>query len=175
LSSRRHRTNAWSHFTPTPRRRLIQTDSLQRKDAAVTQPTQKPVTDDAATPSVTLRDAALYLSRHAWIQGDYYGDSPDLAVFPAACVVGAIRIAVCGRPVPLVSRFDNSAPARQIGHAVLALAEYLGLTFDTDDDASVLTDALTGWNDSNDQTCSQVIADLNGAAATWDRFHGGAL
>jgi hypothetical protein len=141
----------------------------------VSHPTQKPVTDDTATPARTLRDAALYLSRHAWIQGNYYGDSVDPAGFRAACVVGAIRIAVCGRPVPFVSRVDNSAPARQIGHAVLALAEYLGLSFHTDDDASILTDVLADWNDSNDQTAAQVIADLNGAAATWDRFHGGAL
>ena len=36
------------------------------------QPTQTPVTDATVTPARTLRAAARYLTRHGWIQGNYY-------------------------------------------------------------------------------------------------------
>ena len=64
-------------------------------------PTQNPAAQASTTPADTLRRAGRYLTRHGWIQGDYYAtdlETDDIAgPFPPACAAGAIAMAICGR------------------------------------------------------------------------------
>ena len=59
-----------------------------------------------AATARTLRDAALYLTRHGWVQGAQY-DQTAVCFTPAACLVGAIGMVCYGGPV--------EAPAQHFG------------------------------------------------------------
>jgi hypothetical protein len=139
--------------------------------------TQPTVTGVEPTPAQTLRDAALYLERHGWIQGELYGD--HIAVIPPACAVGAIRCALFGSPI-VTATYEQTTQADPI---VGVLAHHL---HDTGNDTPPDTDEwgptpwdspnaiITDWNDASGRTADEVIATLRAVADQWDRIHGGA-
>jgi hypothetical protein len=139
------------------------------------QPTQNQVTDPAVTPAQTLRDAGRYLYRHGWHQGDLFTD-PEQPT-PAACAVGAIRMAVLGSPVVAA---EDARPdrLRAFGDAVAVLADHLNEFYLDQDLSEVLVEddpeqVVIGWNDQPCRIASHVIAAFHGAADEWDRIHPG--
>ena len=118
------------------------------------------------TPAVTLRQAALYLTRHGWVQGAYY-DLAATVFTPAACTVGAIGMVCYGGPVdaPALNYADDAWP--DFNEAVGYLEDYLGDTLTADLD-------VYEFNDTKGRTASDVIGALNAAAHMWDRTIGGA-
>ena len=125
------------------------------------------------TPAVTLRGAGLYLVRHGWCQGDMYAD-PE-AAFPAACALGAIRMAVFGTPAITVDPGGAYACASAVG----VLADHLVRRLDVADPSDALTSRLgigleqivADWNDDPARIASHVIAAMYAAADEWDRAH----
>jgi hypothetical protein len=125
-------------------------------------------TDDRSvvTPATILRGAALYLTRHGWIQNDYYADITQ--PFPAACVTGAIAMAAYGRTTPYPSH-TNAPGVRDYRRAVDVLTDYLDCEahgpYDPDSDIVL----PFSWNDATDRTAEQVISTLHAAAEQYDR------
>ncbi len=134
--------------------------------------TQNPVSEVEQTPADHLRHAALYLTRYGWTQLDFYSWSDqDEVLLPSACLVGAIRVAVCGRAC---SSADTNSQDREIRAAMYLIAEHLGLGPDNECDAVDVEAAeiearLAGWNDKEERTCEQVLAELTAAADAYDR------
>jgi hypothetical protein len=134
--------------------------------------------DTGTTPADLLRGAALYLTRHGWLQGDFF-DLLAEANFPPACSLGAINIAAHGRPI-LGS--DNGADDELTDNAIRAvrvLAAYLYPEYESVDNFAYKVSAIdivSGWNDDDDRTLAEVIETLTDAADDWDRAHitGGA-
>jgi hypothetical protein len=127
-------------------------------------PTQHPdaTTVGGTSPARTLRDAALYLSRHGWCQYAYY-TMPAPTPTPPACAVGAIAVVCYGEPVdPVV--FDDEPEWVDFDTAVTAADHHLTVTVGTD---------LYSFNDSPHRTAGQVIAALYAAADAFDEAHGG--
>src|SRR5687767_15005293 len=101
-------------------------------------PTQNPVPTDIAQPSPDsdwspadlLRSAVAYLDRYGWTQRDFFTPRAD-SPFPAACLVGAVRIAVTGKPaMDIYGTLDGDcdpATRRTIGAALWAVADHLGI------------------------------------------------
>ena len=140
-------------------------------------PTRKPATsvpeppERVETPAGVLRHAALYLTRYGWTQRDFYTYAHGDELLPSACLVGAIRAAVCGKPCRST---DTNSQAREIRAAEFLIADHLGLGPDTDIeaadmDAGDIEDRLTGWNDETGRTPVQVITELVAAADAYDR------
>ena len=144
-------------------------------------PTQEQVTVATVPPAKTLRDAALYLLRFGWCQGDMFAD-PDQPT-PPACALGALHMAVFGT-TNVVCALDCPNQIAAYDHAVAVLADHLilshGALSDIDPaDPEGMTEydpaQLVGdWNDHSVRIASHVIAALYGAAGEWDRLHGGA-
>jgi hypothetical protein len=119
------------------------------------------------TPADSLRVAATYIDAHGWAQGGLF--NPDGGLFPAACVAGAIRVAVYGYP--------NSDPVLlgklgwHVDMAMSALADYLG-TADHDDSLfdwlDKATNAVHTWNDQTVQDETEVVRTLREAANHYD-------
>src|SRR5688572_3940603 len=82
----------------------------------------QPVEADPS-PAQTLRDAAVYLARCGWTQGEMF-DNPERPT-PAACVFGAIRMAVCGGPLETYT----DGQAAQVGFAVRVFARHLDTVY----------------------------------------------
>jgi hypothetical protein len=127
------------------------------------------------SPALTLRCAGLYLIRHGWHQGDMFAD-PDQPT-PAACALGAIRMAVIGSPVVDADLLHPDA-VEEFGQAVAAFADHLELSYgvsDLTDVASALDweaeQVIAGWNDDGTRIASHVIAAMHGAADEWERTH----
>jgi hypothetical protein len=76
------------------------------------------------TAAQVLRDAALYLERHGWIQGAYY-DATSQTFTPAACMVGAIGMACYGGPVDAPAQHFDDPGFLDFEEAVLHLDRYL--------------------------------------------------
>ncbi len=131
-------------------------------------PTQKQADPVVVTPADTLRNAAAYLERHGWVQGDYYFN-PDGDFMPAACVLGAIGMSTHGTQL---DHPDDSglATADDYWSARSALHGHLTQTGEIADES----ESTAQWNDRHGQTLEAVIASLNAAADGWDRIHGGA-
>jgi hypothetical protein len=143
--------------------------------------TQKLVADPV-TPARVLRDAARYLLRHGWHQGDLFADLDRFEagelLMPPACALGAIHVSVLGIPAP-----GEWAPetAAVFGAAVAALADHLILCQDgvvahvgdvLDSDSQYMWEGLIGdWNDAPERIIGHVVAALFGAADEWDRLH----
>jgi hypothetical protein len=145
------------------------------------QPTQHPVIAEAVTPASILRAAGGYLHHYGWNQGDLF-DNPDRPT-PAACALGAIRMAVMGTPQVWTEHLRTDVLAA-FDRAVGVLADHLvnaygvepvettcctGVVFPAD-----LEQTVSRWNDHPTRIASHVIAALNGAADDWDRIHGSA-
>jgi hypothetical protein len=140
-----------------------------------------PGTDTTATPSRTLRNAALYLTRHGWVTGRWFADTDGW--LPAANVLGAIAMAAIGRPVREPYRHESADIYYRV-HGSLSIVE-CGCDFCTartvlelfltdyfrgpavDLSLYELTDAAC-WNDEPDQTCHGVVAMLEAAAYRWE-------
>jgi Ser/Thr protein kinase RdoA (MazF antagonist) len=124
----------------------------------------------AITPAVTLRAAALYLTRYGWIQGRYYARPAAPTLTPAACALGAIGMAAYGQPLdePQLDRHPNWP---DFIRAEYALREYLDLIPYRDDDPA--ESSVHEWNDAPGRTVGEVIAALNAAADAWDATHWG--
>lgn len=134
-------------------------------------PTHRPVDLDPTTAR-TLRDAAIYLRRHGWTQGQLF--TALNVPTPAACAIGAVRIVVCGAADGIY--IDDQAA--QVGAALRAFASYLDDAYYAwgHNDAGELAcpdDVVGDWNDDDDRTADQVITALDDAADFWDRRHPG--
>ena len=136
-------------------------------------------TSNPMSPAALLRGAALYLTRHGWVQGQFF----DLMVedrFPPACSLGAINICAHGRPI-LCS--DDTAEDPNTDAAIGAmrvLAAHLCPEYTETVDvfaymASAI-DIVSGWNDDDERTYAEVIETLTDAAHDWETAHptGGA-
>jgi hypothetical protein len=140
------------------------------------QPTQTPVTDEpAVTPAHTLRASAGYLLHYGWLQDDMF-DNPELPT-PAACALGAIRMAVIGTPdvwaehiTPCVLGAFDAAVRVLADHVMQVYTDPL-IRPDDDVDQDDLEQVIIRFNDDQDRIASHVIAALNGAADDWDRIH----
>jgi hypothetical protein len=137
--------------------------------------TQPEVAADAVTPAATLRSAADYLVRHGWWQGDLYAD-PDQPT-PAACALGAIRMAVLGTPEVTADRRPRLLAVFDQAVGVFAdhLVDSYGVEPATVRSEAVFTgdleQVISRWNDDTHRNASHVIAALGGAANQWDRTH----
>ena len=142
----------------------------------MTNPTHESVTDTTVTPSKVLRDAAAYLLRLGWCQGDMFADPDQLA--PPACALGAIHMALFYTPDPVTAE-DFPEDVAAYGHAVAVFADHLilsgeALSYPDPADPEGMTEfdpaELVGdWNDDQNRIASHVIAALHGAADEWDR------
>jgi hypothetical protein len=125
-----------------------------------------------AEVSRAWRDAALYLERHGWTQRALYrhhdGDNPD--PMPAACAIGALGIAIYGRPLDDVHNADH--PDADLFLWVEGLFDdYLDLGgyLTTESSRDVL--GIPDWNDHPGRTAADVIDLLRTAADEWDTYY----
>jgi hypothetical protein len=148
------------------------------------QPTQNQVTDPSVTtqpvnPASVLRAAGGYLRHFGWYQGDLFAD-PEQPT-PAACALGAIRMAVIGTP-EVRAEHARAQMLTAFDQAVGVFADHLVNAYGIDpvqDPAFGNNVVFTGdleqvvirWNDDQHRIASHVIAALNGAADEWDRVH----
>jgi hypothetical protein len=107
-----------------------------------------------------LRDAATYLDRHGWTQSTFY-TYRDAETMPAACALGAIRMAVYGYPVDCSQRLADPSSLRLTLAAIRLLAEHIGVEIDPDDLDPV--DEIAHWNDSSDRTRFDVVEAMRNA------------
>jgi hypothetical protein len=137
-----------------------------------------PDLDAGMTPADLLRGAALYLTRHGWVQGDFF-DLLHEANFPPACSLGAINICAHGRPILGSDDTAEDALTDAAIRAMRVLAAYLDPEYGTVENpifkASAI-DIVSGWNDHEGRTLTEVVETLNDAAGDYDRAHpaGGA-
>jgi len=122
------------------------------------------------TPADILRGAARYIQLHGWHQGNFY--PLDHGPFPPACAAGAIRVAVCGRPVRYLENLDHHEQ-----RLVTRTEQFLAAHLDPDRTPEVLGgpfSVIGDWNDLDWRNSTEVIDTLTDAAGEWDRIHGGA-
>jgi len=149
------------------------------------QPTHNTVTNsevayEPVTPASVLRAAGGYLHHFGWHQDDLFND-PDQPT-PAACPLGAIRMAVIGTP-EVRAEHNRTGVLAAFDRAVGVFADHLVNTYGVDPVGGVtaacagvvftgdLEQTVIRWNDHPDRIASHVIAALNGAADEWDRIH----
>jgi hypothetical protein len=121
------------------------------------------------TPADTLRHAALYLTRHGWIQDDYLASVPDATnPFPPACAYGAIAAAANGTPVT-APRQQQGETRRAFALALDVFDGYLTEQLGPDQDGNEQSGAE--WNDDDGRTATEVIAALNAAADRYEHTH----
>lgn len=114
------------------------------------------------TPADVLRGAALYLGRHGWHQGAMFASFVNPT--PAACLLGAIRMAACGGTE--VDYTDVSAVlADQAVYELATLLRRRGLVGDDDE-------VVSAFNDHHAITKADAIVALEAAARQWDSTHG---
>jgi hypothetical protein len=122
------------------------------------------------TPAEVLTRSADYLAAHGWVRNAMY-DLCDDSRTPAACTVGAIRVAVFGRPIYNDLDFDDYQP----GEPIKALADLVITTEhvliqllpdkpETHPECSAM-DRIAVWNDWPGRTAQDVIRALILAAA----------
>jgi hypothetical protein len=111
------------------------------------------------TAAQVLRDAALYLERHAWIQGAYY-DATSQTFTPAACMVGAIGMVCYGGPVEAPAQHFDDPGFLDFEEAVLHLDRYL-LVMDGSESYE--------FNDAKGRTTEDVTRVLRQAASVTRR------
>jgi hypothetical protein len=122
------------------------------------------------TPAELLRGAALYLTRHGWLQGDFF-DLLDQAAFPPACAMGAINICAHGRPILGSDDGADDAHTDAAITAMRVLAASLDVDYASGDTSVSAIDIVSGWNDDHSRTLDEVITALTDAADDWDRTH----
>jgi hypothetical protein len=110
----------------------------------------------STTAAQVLRNAALYLERHGWIQGAYY-DATSQVFTPAACMVGAIGMVCYGGPVDAPAQHFDDPGFLDFEEAVLHLDRYLLV-----EDGSESYE----FNDARGRTVADVLHALRQAADT---------
>lgn len=132
------------------------------------QPTQKQPT--VTNPAEVLTRSADYLVAHGWVRNAMY-DLCDDSLTPPACAVGAIRVAVFGRPVYNDLDFDEHTPdepIKALAELVLEVEHILLMLLpnkpETHPECSVM-DRIAVWNDWPGRTADEVILALRHAAA----------
>ncbi|MFC0528203.1 DUF6197 family protein [Phytohabitans kaempferiae] len=135
----------------------------------MTTPVLTPVPADA-NPAVVLRAAADYIDQHGWLKGALYPEGYTSC--PPACVTGAIRIVVCGRPSPDAKDRSKNQTTR-ILVAERVFAAHLGHTFDPDQTRRIRL-AIETWNDRAWRSVIDVTNELRAAATAYDDTNGGA-
>ena len=138
------------------------------------QSTQHPATlpgDNASGSAATLRHAAAYLRRYGWTQYCYYRYTLDTAAtgtFPQACVAGAIRCAVLGRPIEnlldVIGTFWNDEEQEAIWAAEDLLADLINP--DRTPGAFEPGELIHDWNDAPGRTLADVLDTLETAHDT---------
>ncbi len=136
-------------------------------------PTQKPVTGPDLSPDKVLRCAAIYLQRHGWHQGDMF--ATDNTPTPAACVQGAVKMAICGNPSAIYTPEQGAL----FDHTMAVLADQLDEPDFTDADIDGAMPSPGGivadWNDQHGRTIGQVLTVLTTTADAYTcRHQGGA-
>lgn len=151
-------------------------------------PTQNPpvivVFDDVAlmmgeiSPADVLRCAAIYIRLHGWYQDQFFGDewatTRPLLTTPPACAIGAITMAVFGRPACNYShdnvnwRLYRRATGAFDDYLTLTYPELLGASDDEDDVGYVRGDC---WNDDPGRTADEVTTALDAAADYYESTH----
>lgn len=129
-------------------------------------PTQNLAVDTTATPARTLRDAALYLTRHGWVQGAYY-DATGGSFLPPACWVGAIGMVCYGGPVDAPAQNFDDPGFGDFEAAVAYLEYFLRARGLVDEEYGTAYD----YNDAKDRAKAQVLFTLHVAADRWDADH----
>lgn len=128
-------------------------------------PTQEPATTAPAgpetTPADTLRAAASYLQRHGWTYGTRYELPAPAATYPAADIIGALRIAVAGHPVG--DSYTSPEQAQHVGRAIGVLARFLDLH------TVPAIEGIDDWNDSVPASTGEVITALRDAARWYEQ------
>ena len=135
---------------------------------------------DQPTPATVLRQAAMYVWRYGWTFDGFYhrhDADEDFVAFPPACMAGAIRCVVFGRPVD--SLYDEIIDPDHTEHARLITAAQIALADEVDPEWSVESpctdkdvcalEVISDWNDVEDRTISDVLIALYSAADEWDR------
>jgi hypothetical protein len=142
-------------------------------------PTQQPtreLVDRSSTPAAVLRHAAIYLWRYGWTQAAFYMQ-PDPEIshpFPPACMIGAIRAAVFGKPMEdlyttsggVIDDPHQAELLEQVRAAQLVLAAEVDPDFDPDESGTF--DVIADWNDTENRTIADVLIALYAAADQWD-------
>ncbi len=129
--------------------------------------------DTGATPAELLRAAAVYLTRHGWVQGDFF-DLLSEAAFPPACSLGAINICAHGRPILGSDDTADDVHTDAAIRAMRVLAAYLDPDYGTIDEPTLSVsaiDVVSGWNDYDGRTLDEVVECLTDAADDYDRVH----
>ena len=116
-------------------------------------PTQNP-TLTGRSIARTLRDTALYLTRHGWCQGAYY-DATGGSFTPPACLVGALGIVCYGGPVDAPALNDADPGFADFDEAVTFLGRFLGVRHRSD---------VYSFNDAHGRTKDDVLRALELAA-----------
>ena len=108
-----------------------------------------------STPTIAdvLDEAAAVIRRNGWHQGYFFrGRDHGRPENCAVCTMGAINIAIFGKPV--VSDLQQTAEQSQLGHdSYVAVEQFVNTAM-----------GLGGWNDESDRTVEEVLAALEGAA-----------
>ncbi|MFI6232000.1 hypothetical protein ACIBD9_00395 [Micromonospora sp. NPDC050784] len=144
-------------------------------------PTQKQPTTPGAladlTPADILRCAARYLEIRGWTQGDPY-ELAENPAFPPACTLGAIAMAVYGRPVAIEDRYCGDGAAVNLWDTTaICLADFLrqgGHSTEPHFDSPVsdsYTVIVADWNDDASQTLADVLDILRACADDYDWTH----
>jgi hypothetical protein len=140
-------------------------------------PTSTPAAD--VTPADILRNAARYLHRYGWTQGDFFNTTlTGGPAFPPACATGAITMAVYGHPTdPRGNDPEYDDRADLCNRAMRCLDHFLSTgDYVTDPDpfgrvCPSPIEVVTDWNDEEGRTLDEVTAALTDAADQWDTTH----
>lgn len=124
------------------------------------------------SPAEVLRGAAVYIGRHGLHQGDMFAN--DTTPFPAACVQGAVKMAICGGMDAAYTHEQSFLS----DHTLAVLVDYLDTRFhlhivDDQDEGLSLGDIVANWNDEYDRTHTEVVTALDGAADEYTGRHPG--
>lgn len=106
----------------------------------------------------TYEDAALYLERNGWCQGELFTYTND--ALPLACVLGALNLVTFSKTI--ANRQRNLIAVEHLGHVIDDLADYLDDGIWRDD--ATPRQVVWSWNDHPDTTEHQVIRTLRNAA-----------
>lgn len=146
----RHRTE------PAPHDTSPDTAAPGRNDVAAPGPTTR------QTAQALLEDAATRLERHGWLQRDIwpgalYDDAAPYREGQPCDALGALAVA------DGVTDAEQVLPAIATGLALSYAIDALGKHI-ARDDASTITDTITGWNDNPDRAAGKVIAAMRDTA-----------
>jgi hypothetical protein len=114
------------------------------------------------TPATTLRDVALYLVRHGWIQGAYYDATSGRFASPV-CTVGGIGMVCYGGPVDAPAENFDDPGFPDFEAAVLYLDVYVSMLGEG-------RQTVYEFNDAKGRTVEQVLTVLHDAANEWDDY-----